>query len=68
MPKITIEYALPEGSNRDDVADFVVDAIESWGGQRHPDDPLFGSLRGHLRNVVVNGKNYNHLMTVLEDQ
>jgi hypothetical protein len=23
---------------------FIKDALESWGGQRHPDDHLFGSL------------------------
>ena len=24
--------------------EFVIDALETWGGQRHPEDWLFGSL------------------------
>lgn len=64
MPKIVIEYNVPQGANRDDIADFIVDALESWGGQRHPDDPLFSSLRGNIKNIVVNHKNYNNLLTV----
>ncbi len=24
---------------------FIIDALESWGGQFHPDDPLFDSLQ-----------------------
>lgn len=63
MPEIHISYDMPKGTNRDDIADFVIDAIETWGGQRHPDDPLFTSLRGKISNVVVNNKNYNHLLT-----
>jgi len=27
-----------------DLRSFIKDALESWGGQRHPDDPLFHSL------------------------
>lgn len=27
-----------------DLKGFVEEAVETWGGQRHPDDPLFGSM------------------------
>ena len=52
--KIEIEYDMPEGTNREMIAAFVADALETWGGQFHPDDPLFGSLRGHIRKLRVN--------------
>lgn len=35
----------PSGASENDVAGFIIDALETWGGQRHPDDPLFSSLR-----------------------
>lgn len=67
MPRISIEYKLPQGSNKDDVAQFVIDALESWGGQFHPEDPLFGSLRGHMTKIVVNHKDYSDQLTKMED-
>ena len=30
--------------DRDELFAFITDALEAWGGQRHPDDWLFGSL------------------------
>lgn len=66
MPFIKIEYTMPQGTKAEDIADFVIDALESWGGQKHPDDPLFGSLRGHMLSVVVNHKQYKHLLTERE--
>jgi hypothetical protein len=62
MPSIKIEYDMPEGTNRDEIADFVVDALESWGGQFHPDDPLFESLRYRIKSIVINNKQYRHLL------
>ena len=32
-----------------DLREYIIDAIETWGGQRHPDDPLFYGTK----NVVV---------------
>lgn len=63
MPRITIEYTMPQGADKNDIAEFVVDALESWGGQRHPNDPLFSSLRGHMRRIVVNHKAFDELLT-----
>ena len=34
--------------------DFVDDALSTWGGQRHPDDPLFDSVDvRHVRIIKV---------------
>lgn len=59
MPQIIINYEMPEGATRDDIAEFVLDALQTWGGQRHPDDPLFGSLRGKINSLKVNNKLYD---------
>lgn len=67
MPRITIEYKMPQGADKDTIAEFVVDALESWGGQFHPDDPLFGSLRGYMHRIVVNHKAYDQLLTKSEN-
>jgi hypothetical protein len=67
MPKISIEYTLPQGADKESVANFVVDALESWGGQFHPEDPLFGSLRGHMKRIIVNHKDYSSLLTQMEN-
>ena len=43
------------GASDEDVADFVTDALSSWGGQFRPDDPLFRSLdvkRVRIKGVV----------------
>ncbi len=63
MPRISIEYKVPPGTDRDDIATFIVDALECWGGQFHPDDPLFGSLRGYMSKIIVNHKDYSQLLT-----
>jgi len=56
--QIKIEIDAPPGTNRDDIAQFIVDALSSWGGQYHPEDPLFNSLRGRLKKVIVGNKRY----------
>jgi len=40
-----------DGCCEEDIMLFVQSALTSWGGQRHPDDPLFGSLTVHKVNV-----------------
>ena len=56
--QIKIEIDPPPGTNRDDIAQFVVDALSSWGGQFHPEDPLFSSLQGRIKKVIVGHKRY----------
>jgi hypothetical protein len=37
------DYAINKNNLREFKV-FVTDALEAWGGQRHPEDWLFGSL------------------------
>jgi len=40
----TIRFDLPNEVSLEDLATFISDALSSWGGGLHPDDPLFDSL------------------------
>lgn len=43
--KITVYVdGFPEGTDDEEIASFVTDALGSWGGQFDPEDPLFHSL------------------------
>jgi hypothetical protein len=54
--KLVVKFDMPKDVTNEDLAAFVIDALSSWGGQFHPDDPLFHSLRGRIHHVVVRGK------------
>ncbi len=41
---ITVKLKEPTQASEAEVATFIRDALESWGGQFHPDDDLFHSL------------------------
>lgn len=41
---LELSFELNERVSFEAVKEFIIDALECWGGQRHPDDPLFGSL------------------------
>lgn len=45
MPNRKISYTvtlfLPEDATRDDVGEYILDAISSWKGQFPPSEPLF---------------------------
>lgn len=56
--QIRIEFDKPVGTTREDIAEFVMDALSSWGGQFHPEDPLFESLRGKMKFMVVGHKKF----------
>jgi len=40
-----ITYEAPEGSTKADVENYVITELQSSGGCRHPEDPLFNSLK-----------------------
>jgi hypothetical protein len=42
---IIITYDAPEGSTKADVEYYIVSELQSSGGCRHPEDPLFDSLK-----------------------
>lgn len=58
----------PPGTDRDSIAEFVVDAISSWGGQFHIEDPLFHSLRNRIKSVKVGGKLFPELVDYKKDK
>lgn len=37
----TVELDRPEGVSVAELVAYMKDAIETWGGQKHPSDPLF---------------------------
>jgi hypothetical protein len=42
---LQVSFGVEETISFEAVKYFIEDALETWGGQRHPDDPLFGSLK-----------------------
>jgi hypothetical protein len=42
--------------NKNDLHKFIEEALECWGGQRHPDDWLFGSLERVKISVIRQAK------------
>ena len=40
----------------DELAGYVVEAIETWGGQHHPADPLF--YRTPVKKVIIGSMEY----------
>lgn len=41
-----ISFSARSSVSHNELREFITDALESWGGQRHPDDHLFESLQG----------------------
>lgn len=54
--KAVINFENVPGADRDDIAEFIYDALETWGGQLRPCDPLFNSLR--LITLTVGQKRF----------
>lgn len=55
-----VKADLPEDVEPNEIAGFVIDALETWGGQRRPPgaygehvlgDPLFHSLKVHAVRI-----------------
>jgi hypothetical protein len=44
-----IEFEKPTGSTFEEIKEFILDALSSSGGNRHPSDPLFNSLKERLK-------------------
>jgi hypothetical protein len=42
--RLMIEFDPPAGTSFPEIRDFIIDWLESGGGNRHPNDPLFHSL------------------------
>lgn len=44
MVVLTIVGTVEQGVTLPELKNFARDAVSSWGGGLHPDDPLFGSV------------------------
>ena len=50
--RLRIGVTVPAEVPARDLLDYVRDAVDCWGGQRHPDDPLFYSNKNTSAQVV----------------
>ena len=41
MKTLIVEVKYPDQVSNADIKEYVKEAIEMWGGQRHPEDELF---------------------------
>lgn len=41
----SVVFRRPLGATNREVKEFIIDALESWGGKLDPQNPLFHSLR-----------------------
>ena len=51
--QITMIADYPDTVSTAEAKAFIVDALTTWGGQRHPDDHLFHSMRVAKKNVQI---------------
>ena len=51
--QVTLE--MPRGVKVGEMSDYILDAVQTWKGQLHPDDPLF-DLDYETVRVVSLGK------------
>lgn len=42
---VILTYEMPEGANKPDVEHFITSELQHAGGCKHPEDPLFNSLK-----------------------
>ena len=55
---ITLRCKTPPDVPDEDIAGFIIDWLETGGGCRHPDDPLFDSLS--VYSVKIRNKVYTN--------
>ena len=46
----SVKLRVPDEATVAEVREYIRDAVETWGGQRHPDDVLFPS---NIRKVSI---------------
>jgi len=57
----TIELDRPDGVSKKELVAYIKEAVEIWGGQKRPDDPLFypwtmGTHKGKYPAIRVRGR------------
>jgi len=55
---ITIKCEALNYADNSEIAEFISDALECWGGQRSPEDPLFSSLS--VNSVFISKVEYTN--------
>lgn len=51
-----IKVVVPRGVTLDEMAEFATSALGHWGGQFHPDDPLFPGVP--IKAMFTSGTEY----------
>ena len=41
MARFTVSFPLPEGLSWSEAQDYVLEAVRTWKGSKHPDEPIF---------------------------
>jgi hypothetical protein len=49
--KVTVEFPVSNKADKEDIAQYVEDAISAWGGSLHPDDPMFGNRDAYVSKL-----------------
>lgn len=55
MKRMLLEITYPDSVDSHEIKDYAQAALEHWGGQRHPDDHLFGTVRAPKTKMRVVG-------------
>lgn len=42
---VLLSFSVDKASEQTDVVRYISDALTSWGGAFHPDDPLFSGIQ-----------------------
>ena len=50
IEQFKISVSIPKGIDRDNVRDYIQDAVASMGGSHHPDSPFFDL---QMKDVIV---------------
>jgi hypothetical protein len=52
MKTLLIELQYPDSVSLSEIKEYAQDALENWGGQRHPDDHLFYATKAPKSKMV----------------
>jgi hypothetical protein len=55
--RIVISVDAPPGATDEDLANYVCNAVETWGGSYHSDDPLFDGVK--VRFITIRNTRYS---------
>lgn len=53
MKQLTIIIEYPASVGAAEIKAYAQEALEYWGGQRHPDDHLFGTVKAPKKHMWV---------------